>query len=265
MTNDTATRVTILGSGTCVPSVKRSACAVLITTGRAVIVMDCGPGTMRRLTEKGTAVTDVTHVFFSHFHPDHTGELATFIFANKYPDQNRRQRPLTFIAGEGFTTFYHHYKSVYGHWIELPPDQFRLVEMAAAGGAINDFADFSVAARPVAHNPESLAYKITGADGKTIVYSGDTDFSENLAALAKGADLLICEAAYPAEYKVPGHLTPPEAGLIAARAGVRSLVLTHFYPECDQADMLGQCRQNWSGPLALAEDLMVVDLCDTTL
>ncbi len=258
MTDDTATRITILGSGTCVPSVKRSACAVMITTGRAVIVMDCGPGTMRRLTETGTAVTDVTHVFFSHFHPDHTGELAPFIFANKYPDQTRR-RPLTVIAGKGFASFYNNYKSVYGHWIELPPDQFRLVEMDAAGGTMTDVTDFSIAALPVAHNPESLAYKITGADGKTIVYSGDTDFTENLVALAKGADLLICEAAFPVEYKVPGHLTPPEAGLMAARAGVRSLVLTHFYPECDQADMLGQCRQTWSGPLALAEDLMKID------
>jgi len=259
MINAAPTRVTILGSGTCVPSVKRSACAVMIHTASAVIVLDCGPGTMRRLTETNTAVTDVTHVFFSHFHPDHTGELATFIFANKYPDQTRRKRPLTFIAGKGFTTFYNNYKSVYGHWIELPADRFRLVEMDG-GGAITDFDGFSVAALPMTHNPESLAYKITGADGKTIVYSGDTDFNENLVTLAKGANLLICEAAFPAEYKVPGHLTPPEAGLIAARAGVRSLVLTHLYPECDQVDMIAQCRQNWSGPLTLAEDLMQIDV-----
>lgn len=93
-----------------------------------------------------------------------------------------------------------------------------------------------------------------------MVYSGDTDFSENLIDLARGADLLICEAAFPSEFKVPGHLTPPEAGTIAARAGVRSLVLSHLYPECDQADMVAQCRQTWSGPLTLAEDLMRVDL-----
>jgi ribonuclease BN (tRNA processing enzyme) len=265
MNNDAPTRVTILGSGTCVPSLERSACAVLIKTGRAVIVMDCGPGTMRRLVETETAVTDVTHLFFSHFHPDHTGELATFIFANKYPDQSRRRLPLTLIAGNGFSTFFKHYRSVYGHWIDLPPDRFSLVELDAAGVDAGEFADFSVAALPVAHNPESLAYKITGADGKTIVYSGDTDVSENLVELARGADLLICEAAFPAEHKVPGHLTPPEAGLIAVRAGVRSLVLTHFYPECDPVDMIAQCRQAWSGPLTMAEDLMSIDLCDTTL
>ena len=258
MNNDTSTRVTILGSGTCVPSLKRSACAAMITTGDAVIVLDCGPGTMRRLTETGTAVTDVTHVFFSHFHPDHTGELTTFLFANKYPDQTRRRRRLTLVGGKGFYKFFNGLKTVYGRWIELPAERFTLLEAGADDGDTTGYGDFSVDWAPVAHNPESLAYRVTGADGKTVVYSGDTDYSEALIDLARGADLLICESAYPAELKVPGHLTPPEAGEIAARAGVRALVLTHFYPECEQADLAAQCRQAWSGPLALAEDLMRV-------
>lgn len=259
MTNNTSTRVTILGSGTCVPSLKRSACAVMITTGRAVIVMDCGPGTMRRLTETGTAVTDVTHLLCSHFHPDHTGELAAFIFANKYPDPTPRKRPLTLAAGRGFLDFFNKLKMVYRHWIELPPERFTLLELDANGREATGFEDFELATAPVVHNPESLAYKVTGADGKTVVYSGDTDVSHHLVELARGADLLICESAFPAALKTPGHLSPPEAGEIAAQAGVRSLVLTHFYPACDRADMLAQCRKTWSGPLALAEDLMEID------
>ena len=260
MNNDIPTRVTILGSGTCVPSVKRSACAVMITTGRSIVVMDCGPGTMRRLTETGTAVTDVTHVFFSHFHPDHTGELAAFIFANKYPDRTRRHKLLTFGAGRGFTDFFNKFKAVYGQWIELAPEQFKLLEIDDPGETFTRCEDFTVTSVPVAHNPESRAYRLTAADGKSIVYSGDTGYSDNLVALAKGADLLICESAFPAALKVSGHLTPPEAGEIASRAKVGALVLTHFYPECDQTDMAAQCRQTWSGPLTLAEDLMVIDL-----
>jgi len=215
---------------------------------------------MHRLTETGTSITAVTHVFFSHFHPDHTGELATFIFANKYPDQSNRVHPLTFGAGTGFTTFYDKYRSVYGRWIELPPDLFTLLEIDTNGEMVTELADFAIASVPVAHNPESLAYKLTGPDGKSVVYSGDTDFSENLIDLAAGADLLICESAFPSEFKVPGHLTPPEAGTIASRARVGSLVLTHLYPECDQTDMKAQCRQTWSGPLILAEDLMKIEL-----
>jgi len=54
------------------------------------------------------------------------------------------------------------------------------------------------------------------------------DFSDNLVALAKDTDLLICESALPDELKVKGHLTPSLAGEIATHANVGKLVLTHW-------------------------------------
>ena len=72
--------VTILGSGTCVPSLKRSSCSVLMKAGDNILLFDSGAGTMRRLLEAGIEIYDVSFVFFSHFHPDHTGELASFLF-----------------------------------------------------------------------------------------------------------------------------------------------------------------------------------------
>ena len=53
-------------------------------------------------------------------------------------------------------------------------------------------------------------------------------------------------------------MTPGLAGEIATRANVRKLVLTHFYPECDKADIFSQCRKTYKGPLILAEDLMKI-------
>ena len=53
-----------------------------------------------------------------------------------------------------------------------------------------------------------------------------------------------------------GHLTPREAGEIAFRSGARRLLLTHFYPECEGEDILGQCRNRYSGEILLAEDLL---------
>jgi len=78
--------------------------------------------------------------------------------------------------------------------------------------------------------------------------------------LARGADLLICESALPDDLKVEGHLTPSRAGKIAAKADVRKLVLTHFYPECDQVDVEKECRKTFGGPLILAEDLMRIEV-----
>lgn len=252
--------VTILGSGTCVPSLKRSACAALIRIGKARILVDSGPGTMRRLLEADSGIFDLTHICYTHFHPDHTGELVPLIFATKYPDMDRRTTPLTICAGIGFVRFFKGLRQVYGNWIELPSGVLRMVELDNTGPDQIRFKEFSVDTLPVEHNPESLGFRFTAGNGKSVVISGDTDYSENLVTLSRGADILICESALPDDQKVRGHLTPSLVGDMATRAGVGQLVLTHFYPECEQADIRKQCRRTYSGPLILAEDLMQFDL-----
>jgi ribonuclease BN (tRNA processing enzyme) len=112
----------------------------------------------------------------------------------------------------------------------------------------------------MAHNDESIAYRVEERNHRSVVYSGDTDYTENLVALARNADLLICESAFPDSLHAKGHLTPSLAGKMAAKAAVRKLVLTHFYPECDQADVAAECRKTYTGPLLLAEDLMTIEV-----
>jgi len=260
MSNPNELSVTILGSGTCVPSLKRSSCSVLMRTGDNILLFDSGVGTMKRLLEAGVEIFDVSFIFYSHFHPDHTGELVPFLFSNKYPDGSRRKKPLTLVAGNGFLKFYENLKLVYGHWIELDSDLLNMIELDNTHHDMRRFDDFKVETLPVEHNPESIAYRITDPGGASVVYSGDTDFSDNLVMLSKDADLLICESALPDELKVKGHLTPSLAGEIAKRANVRKLVLTHFYPECDLVDVKKECRKTYSGPLVLAEDLMTIDI-----
>ena len=250
--------VTILGSGTCVPSLRRSSCSALIETYGKKLVFDLGPGTMRRLLEIDIKIFDISFIFLSHFHPDHTGELATFLFANKYPDKQQRQEPVTIIAGRGFSELYNKLKMVYGNWIELEPGLMNIIELDNKNYSLIKFDDFTVEAIPVEHNDESLAYRITSRNGISVIYSGDTDFSNNLVTLAKEADLLICESALPDKLKVKGHLTPSLAGKIATMANVQKLLLTHFYPECDEVDIEKECRKTYSGELILAEDLMTL-------
>lgn len=250
--------VTILGSGTCVPSLQRSSCSVLMQIANTRLLFDSGPGTMRRLLEADTTIFDLNYVFYSHFHPDHSAELIPLIFATKYPDGNRRQTPLTIIAGRGFADFFAGLKAVYGKWIELAPGLLHFVELDNTSKDSGDFQDFTVESAPVEHNPESIAYRITSADGSSVVYSGDTDYSENLIELAKNTDLLICESAQPDSLQVKGHLTPSMAGEIASCAGARKLVLTHFYPDCENVDLVQECRKTYAGPVILAEDLMQI-------
>jgi ribonuclease BN (tRNA processing enzyme) len=259
-TSAPAMRVTILGSGTCVPSLARSSCAALVEVGASRILVDAGPGTMRRLLETGTTIFDLSHLLISHLHPDHTGELVPLLFATKYPDGHRRKHPLEVVAGRGFHHFFDGLKGVYGKWIELPEPLFSIREMGTEGPDGTRLGAASLATRPMAHSPESVGFRIESPDGRSVVYSGDTDVTAELVALAQGTDLLICECALPDELKVAGHLTPSEAGRIATQAGVGHLVLTHFYPQCDTADLTAQCRRTYAGALTLARDLLTLEI-----
>jgi ribonuclease BN (tRNA processing enzyme) len=118
------------------------------------------------------------------------------------------------------------------------------------------FEHFSIRSRPTRHTDNSIGYRVEAASGKSVVYSGDTGFSEAVIELAKGADLLILEASFPDGHGVEGHLTPYEAGRMAALAGVGRLCLTHFYPESLTADIGAQCRKAYDGELILGRDLL---------
>lgn len=253
-------KVTILGSGTCVPRLERSSCAVLVETERNTILLDLGPGTMRRMLEYGRTIFELTHIFLSHYHPDHSAELVPLLFSTKYPDRQKRTFPLTLVGGDGLENFYKKLQSAYGEWIVLPEGKFALHEMNPHPKQTLDFEDFSITVTPVSHRPESLSVRITGPNGHSMVYSGDTDISANLVDLARGTDLFICESALPDELKAAGHLTPGLAARMAHEAGVRHLVLTHLYPECDEVDIVKQARNAYKGKITIAEDLTSFNL-----
>lgn len=249
-------KVTLLGSGTCVPRLARSACAVLVETRVSKILLDLGPGTLRRLLHCGVTIFDLTHIFLSHFHPDHTAELVPLLFATKYPDRNARTRMLRILGGSGLKRFYQALQGAYGDWIALPKDQMALTEIDTLAGESLQFEDFNLQARPVAHRPESLACRIEDAAGTVVAYSGDTEPCAGLVAAARQADLFICEASMPDGHKVPGHMTPSLAGQAATQARARRLVLTHLYPPCDDVDIVKQAQGTYKGPVSAAEDLI---------
>ena len=141
---NTGIEATILGSGTCVPSLHRSSCSILMQTGASSLLFDSGPGTMRRLLEAETTIFDLTHIFYRHFHPDHTAELVPLLFATKYPDGARRQTPLTIVAGRGFANFFRNLKAVYGKWIELSPGLLETLELDNTTEDSHRFNDFMV-------------------------------------------------------------------------------------------------------------------------
>ena len=249
-------KVTLLGSGTCVPRLARSASSVLVETKNLKMLLDIGPGTIRRLTEYGSSILDLTHIFLTHFHPDHTAELVPLLFATKYPNKDLRTRPLVLMAGPGLKRFYSALRVAYGDWIVLENNQLTLIEIKPGSQNPRTFEGVRITTAPVNHRPESLACRIDDPDGFSMVYSGDTDECETIVNLARFSDLFICDASFPDELKAPGHSTPGSAGRMAAQAQAKRLVLNHLYPPCDDVDIVKQAAKPYKGPIIVAEDLM---------
>jgi ribonuclease BN (tRNA processing enzyme) len=242
----------ILGSGTCVPSLTRGSPATVIRTQDHTLLIDSGSGTLERLLKVNMTIHDVDIILYTHTHPDHVADLVPFLFASKY-DWEPRHRDLTIIGGKGFSAFFQKLRTLYGRWIQ--PDFFT-IHVRDSEDESHDFQGYCIITKPVAHLPESIAFRVETDDGKSVVLSGDTDYNTNLVTLAAGADLLVLESAFPDEKKVKGHLSPSLAGQIASESRCKKLVLTHLYPICDTFDMKRQCASTYEGPVEIARDLM---------
>ncbi len=253
-------QITILGSGTCVPSLRRSSPGVLVEVERTKIVLDTGPGSLRQMLRAGVSVNDIDLIVYSHFHVDHTADLAPFIFASKYTPDLFRTKPLTIIGPRGLQEFYHCLTQAYGKWIV--PEHFAINWIEADAGT-QEFATFRLRTLPTQHSGNSIAVRIENSCGISMAYSGDSQYCQNLIEIARQVDLLILECSFPEGMACVGHLTPSRAGQIARESQCRKLVLTHFYPPCDEHDLLTPLRTEYQGEVLLAEDLMTVSLAAT--
>ncbi|MBW1990370.1 MAG: ribonuclease Z [Deltaproteobacteria bacterium] len=249
-------RATVLGSGTCVPRKRRASSCVWVRTGESQVLFDTGVGAMRRLVEAGGSIADITHLCYSHLHPDHTAEFAPFIFATKYPPHRARQNSFTVVAGRGFEEFHQALESAWGDWVMPHKGIMKLKEVSVRRPERVEFPDFSLTTFPMEHTVQSVGFRLQTPDGRVLAYTGDTDECEHLLELAKDADLFFCECSTPDGLKTEGHLTPSLAGRAAAKAGARHLILYHLYPECDQIDPAAQAAAAFDGRITVAEDLM---------
>ncbi|NIP38420.1 MAG: MBL fold metallo-hydrolase [Candidatus Dadabacteria bacterium] len=247
-------KIIILGSGTCIPNKNRGSSGYYIETSDNKILFDCGSGTTWKLEKTGISYTEISHIFISHIHPDHTADLIPLLFANKYPYNRKRTRKLQLWGPERFKDFYRSLNDIYNNWIN--PD---LLEVNEIHESRIEFSDFVLSSAPGLHSIDSLIYKIE-SNGRSVVYSGDTDYCEQIVSISKNADLLIAECSLTDDRKVKGHMTPKDIIRIAREATPKKVILTHLYPVCDEVDIIGQIKPHIKSEIVKAEDFMELDL-----
>jgi ribonuclease BN (tRNA processing enzyme) len=245
-------RLTILGSGTCVPYHRRGSSSYALRLPKSTILLDCGNGATWKLGKVGISYLDIDHIFITHFHPDHTSDLIPFLFATRYAYGSIRKQQLHLWGPPGCVSFFSALKEAYSDWIvpqELIVNDIEKTEI--------QFEDFVLRSAHTLHTENSLAYRID-SEGKSLVYSGDTDYSESLVKLAENTDILLIECSMPDELKAEGHLTPAGVSRIANKSRAKRIILTHLYPVCDESDILAQMRNQIDADVMLAEDLLEI-------
>lgn len=244
--------ITILGSGTGYPSPRRQPSGLLIRVGGVPLLFDAGSGTLGRLAQAGVDIASLEHIHFTHQHSDHCADLAPILQACKLMG---RALPLRVIASP---TFFAYMRAMVDLHPWARPSGYVLEEVDITAGAFTG-PGWTVDAAPTGHLPGSLAFRLR-AEGKTIVCTGDAIQTPELTGFARGADMLIAECSFPDELAEPYHLSPAQVGAMAEEAGARHLVLTHFYPVCDDYDIPFFVSKWYSGPVTMAEDGLTLTL-----
>ena len=227
-------KLTVFGNNATCPEADGACSSFLVETEGKKILLDMGNGSLTKIRSK-IDLADLDVIVISHLHFDHYGDL----FCAKYHLETRkaygediRKIPLLipqlpdWAAAELRSNGVFEIHTVFdGFWFELGSLEISFTELV--------------------HLIESYGIRIRG-EGKVLAYSGDTGICEAINKVATDADIFLCESTFCGNFSAEQthHLSAGTAAAIAAKAGVRKLLLTHFHS--DQREYAcKEARQNF--------------------
>jgi ribonuclease BN (tRNA processing enzyme) len=292
----TATTLITLGTrGGPLLDKERAQSSNLLIVNDALYLIDAGDGVARRIVQAGYDFRKVTKVFITHAHSDHTTGLASLLA----PQWDFQSVTPTDIYGSGVVALVQGAIEYLTPNADIRWSEGRKRPMVetihgheVAPGLVYQDANVKVTAVENTHfhlSPDSPGYGKYKSysyrfetPGRIVFFTGDTGPSDAVVELAHGADLYVTEVTSPEDVlqrlKRSGalqspleqegfihhmreeHVTPEDVGKMAAKAGVKAVVLTHLSPTVDPNDdyqrYVDQAKKFYSGPITLAKDLM---------
>lgn len=279
------TRLILLGTGGGPrPKRENNASAQVVVVDGALYVIDCGDGVARQLVLAGLSLDRLRHVFITHHHSDHNADYGNLLLLSWASGLRTRvdawgPPPLAKITRLFLEMNAYDIDIRIADEGRVPLVPLIHAHEIARPGLVMQDENVKVTCVPVPHPmvEPAYAYRLDTAD-RSIVISGDTAYSEALIALAKGADILVHEALFLAAVdrlvaRVPNaatlrphllasHTSAEDCGRVAAAAGVKTLVLSHFVPPDDPLvteDMWRDAAaRHFRGQIIVGRDLMEV-------
>lgn len=284
-------KLTLLGTGTPTPLTYRAGSSYLVTLDDEMLLMDCGPGSVRRLLKKGISPAQITSLFLTHLHYDHCVDYGYLTLTHW--DQGAGQIPDLDVYGPApvkrMTEALFGEAGAFGpdlaartlhpgsHFIYekrggvLPRKRPEPVVTEVADGTIIERDKWSLQVAEVIHVQPyltCLAYRLNTPE-KSIVFGGDTAPIDSLTKLAEGADILIHMCHF-----LNGVITDPriteccsghqDAARTARKANVNTLVLVHLTEQMERPGVreriLYEAGKIFDGNIIFGEDLLDVPL-----
>lgn len=275
------TQVIMLGTGTPVPDPERAGAGVAVVVDGTPYLFDAGSGVhhraiqaMQRYQLPALNPQELRYVFLTHLHSDHIHDLDNFAMSRWW---SRNER-LEVYGPVGLAAYVEHMNAMAGVEATLrsagtPPEI--IVDRAGyianahevVPGLVFENEQIKIEAFYVPHGDiePALGYKITTAD-KTIVISGDTTTSEEIARQAQGVDLLIHEvmsgdlldtqSEFWQLYHGQSHTRAADLGRLAQEVGPKTLVLYHvLFFTATPDDIVNEVKRHFDGSVVLANDL----------
>lgn len=248
----TPIKVTVLGACAAWPTPGHACSGYLVEHDGFRFILDLGYATLPNLLRTASAES-IDAVLITHGHPDHCADLHPLLRARALGGEEAPRLPV--------------YTQPHAIDAVLALDRPGMLDAAYECRGFNpgqsfEVGPFSVETRPLPHFLPNVGIRIA-AGGRVLAYATDSGPSPELLPLAEGADLLIADATY-AEH-VPEDASPylssgRAAGELAARAGVRRLLLTHLWPNSDAHATKSAACIGYTGRVDVAMDGAVIDL-----
>ncbi|HEY7061941.1 MAG TPA: MBL fold metallo-hydrolase [Chloroflexota bacterium] len=275
-------RLTLLGTGNPRPNPRRAGPSQHVAVGGASLLVDCGSGVVRRMTEAGIAAERLDYLFITHHHSDHQIDLGHLLISGWVLG---RRTPLTVVGPPGTAEYLR--RVLHAHEFDLRARQFdRRLSPAALEIPVREVAPgeavegdgWRVTPIEVDHRVvvPAYGYRIEDERGRALVISGDTAPCDAVVAAAQGAAVLVHELnnAGPYQPLAPdateaqrehfrerweSHTSAEQIGALAARSGVPTLVLSHLPPTMDAAWVRATAGADYRGELHIGEDLLALE------
>jgi len=275
-------RVTLLGTGTPVPSPVRFGNSTLIEAGGQKLVFDFGRGVTIRLAQLRIPFGTINAHFLTHFHSDHLNGLPDLWLTGWLrPPYGNRNTPMAIYGPPGLTKLTKGLTEAFMRDIEIrqadehdPVAGIAFDVHESLPGVMYDHGGVKVTAFYNDHGPlvvPSYGYKIEYG-GHRVVLSGDTRYNAEVVRQATGADLLVhCVTVipdallkqFPVYQAVLQHLASPEdAGRVFAEARPKLAVFSHIglNGNAKEEDLVARTRKAYDGPLVVGQDLMSIEI-----